>query len=140
VAPAHEIAALGIDAEANEPLPARVIRRVASGSELARLSNGPAHGEGVCLDRLIFSAKEAVYKAWFGLAGRSLGFRDIELSIDVDRGAVRARLDAPAVALDGREVDTLEGRWCTRGALLCVAVVLPRRGERVRSDGARDAR
>ena len=32
----------------------------------------------VCWDRLLFSAKEAVYKAWFPLAGRWLGFEDAD--------------------------------------------------------------
>ena len=32
--------------------------------------------------RLLFSAKEAVYKAWYPLTGRWLGFEEARLTID----------------------------------------------------------
>jgi 4'-phosphopantetheinyl transferase EntD len=129
VARAGHVAAIGIDAEINAPLPARLMRRVASESELAairtRARDCPPRVP-VCLDRLLFSAKEAVYKAWFPLTRRPLEFRDVELSIDLERGGVEANLLVAPPLVDGREVRALTGRWCAEEGLVCVAIVLPR--------------
>lgn len=40
---------------------------------------------------LLFSAKEAIYKAVFPLAGRFIGFQEVELTINAPRDAFRAR-------------------------------------------------
>ena len=45
----------------------------------------------MCWDRLLFSAKESVYKAWFPLTGRWLGFEDADVTITPD-GTFTARL------------------------------------------------
>ena len=55
-------------------------------------------------DRLLFSTKESVYKAWFPLAERWLGFEDARVTIDRDRGSFAARLLVPGPRLDGREL------------------------------------
>ena len=46
----------------------------------------------VCWDRLLFSAKESVYKAWFPLAGRWLGFADADITINAADGTFLVRL------------------------------------------------
>ena len=81
-------------------------------------------------DRLLFSAKESVYKAWFPLARRWLGFEDARLSFDPGpdpaRGGFTARLlveDLPSVA--GRPVTTLTGRYAVADGLLATAIALP---------------
>ena len=64
----------------------------------------------ICWDRLLFSAKESVYKAWFRATGRWLGFEDAEVTIDPVARAFHARLPSgwrPAAdrlrrPLDGR--------------------------------------
>jgi 4'-phosphopantetheinyl transferase EntD len=131
-----DVAALGIDAEPHAPLPPRLLGRIASERELAAIRDvareHPEHPE-VALDRLIFSAKEAVYKAWFPLTGRPLAFRDIELSIDPSRGELRARLLVDAPLIEGREVAALSGRWRADDAFLCVAIVLAGAGMRLRA-------
>jgi 4'-phosphopantetheinyl transferase EntD len=50
--------------------------------EQARLVQLAEAVPGVCWDRMLFSAKKSVYKAWFLLAWRWLGFK--EASIDID--------------------------------------------------------
>jgi 4'-phosphopantetheinyl transferase EntD len=129
VARAHDAAALGIDAEPDAPLRAALRRRVAHERELAAAaSRGTGNAAGVCVDRLLFSAKEAVYKAWFPLTRRPLGFLDVELAIDFERGTLSARLLVPPAVVDGAELTVLDGRWCAHRGLVCVAVVLPRSG------------
>lgn len=114
---------IGIDAEVHAPLPEGVWEQVAFGPELRM---PPDRSAGVCLDRVLFSAKEAVYKAWFPLAGRWLGFEDVELTIDVGGGTFCARLLVPGPMVDGAELTELRGRWCVEAGIVgAVVVVLP---------------
>jgi 4'-phosphopantetheinyl transferase EntD len=126
VARSSQLASIGIDAEPHEALPAGILERVTVPAELARLQELPA---GVHWDRLLFSAKESVYKTWFPLAGRWLGFEDAALTFspgpDPRRGTFTAQLlvsDRPSVA--GRTVTTLEGRYAVGNGLLATAITL----------------
>lgn len=118
---AAEVRSLGVDAEVDEPLPAGVLEQVAFGRERAMVAE---HGAGVCLDRLLFSAKEAIYKAWFPLARRWLGFEDVELTIDVAGGAFRARLLVPGPVLGDAPLAEFRGRWCAADGIVAAAVVV----------------
>ncbi|MBL8624689.1 MAG: 4'-phosphopantetheinyl transferase superfamily protein [Myxococcales bacterium] len=84
---------LGIDAEPDQPLPADVLATVASATERRWLAAAPPGP--VCWDRLLFSAKESVYKAWRPLAGTWLGFEDVELTIDPATASFAAAIAAP---------------------------------------------
>ena len=122
VAKAEDVVAVGIDAEVHEPLPDGVLEQVAFGRELEMVAD---RGAGVRLDRLLFSAKEAVYKAWFPLAHRWLGFEDVELTVDVGRAEFRARLLVPGPVLDGVRLTEFRGRWCVDEGIVAAAVVVP---------------
>ena len=64
VAPAADVGGLGIDAEIHEPLPDGVGRLVASEDEQAHLEEVAHHRSHIHWDRLLFAAKECVYKVW----------------------------------------------------------------------------
>jgi 4'-phosphopantetheinyl transferase EntD len=121
VARAGELRSVGIDAEVDEPLPDGVLESVAFGRELELVA---ATGADVCLDRLLFSAKEAIYKAWFPLARRWLGFEDVELTIDVGAGTFAAELLVPGPVVDASRLTRFEGRWCAEDGVLATAVVV----------------
>jgi 4'-phosphopantetheinyl transferase EntD len=121
VASAGQVRSVGIDAEVNQPLPEGVLEAVAFGRERTLVA-GP--GAGVCLDRLLFSAKEAIYKAWFPLARRWLGFEDVELTIDVAAGTFRAGVLVPGPVVDGGHLTELRGRWCAEGGIIAAAVLV----------------
>jgi 4'-phosphopantetheinyl transferase EntD len=120
VARAEAIASLGIDAEPNEPLPDGVLPRVASPVEVERLRTG-----GIA-ERVLFCAKEAVYKAWFPLAGSWLGFEDVDMTFDAGEQAFRARLLVPGPAVDGAPLTDFHGRWLASDGIVVAAVVVPR--------------
>lgn len=122
VASARTVRSVGIDAEVHEPLPAGVREQVAFGRELAMVAD---QGGDVHLDRLLFSAKESVYKAWFPLARRWLGFEDVELTIDVDATAFCARLLVPGPVVDGVALTEFQGRWRVEEGIVAAAVVVP---------------
>jgi 4'-phosphopantetheinyl transferase EntD len=73
-------------------------------------------------DRLLFSAKESVYKAWFPLANRWLGFEDAVLAIDPCRRSFEARLLVPGPALAGGRLTMFSGRWLVRDGLVLTAI------------------
>jgi 4'-phosphopantetheinyl transferase EntD len=128
VARAEEVALLGIDAEPNAPVPERALTRIAVGSEREIVAPGATTDgdQPVFLDRLLFSAKEAVYKAWFPLTERALGFEEMEVSLDQRDRTFRARLRVPGPVVDGVSLTELRGRWCVDAGVLCTAVVMLR--------------
>lgn len=81
--------ALGIDVEPAEPLPADMLDIVATAKEQTQLRLGDDPRAG----RLLFAAKEAVYKAVFPLDGVFREFHDIT----VDLAAAQARAGAGRV-------------------------------------------
>ncbi len=89
IARSHEFGAVGIDIEPAEALPDELRELVVTPRERPRLSEDSFQG------RLLFAAKEAVYKAVAARDGLLLDYQDI----DVDLAARQARLS------DGRSVD-----------------------------------
>ena len=110
VARREDFLSIGIDAEPHGELPKDVLASVALPEEQAWLKT--RSGEGVCWDRVLFSAKESVYKAWFPLAGRWLGFEDALIHINPQNGTFHARLLVPGPFVDGLRIDGFEGRFC----------------------------
>jgi enterobactin synthetase component D / holo-[acyl-carrier protein] synthase len=115
VARRAEVASLGIDAEPHLALPDGVLDRVTLPAERRALGGLPA---GVRWDRLLFSAKESVYKAWYPLTGRWLGFEDARVELDPG-GSFEARLLDPDA-----DPPAFVGGWTVRDGLLGTAVVL----------------
>ena len=126
VARRAEVASLGIDAEPHLALPDGVLDRVTLPAERRALGGLPA---GVRWDRLLFSAKESVYKAWYPLAQCWLGFEDARLDFhagtDPTRGTFTAELLVPGMPpVAGRPVRVLSGRYAVGGGLLATAIAL----------------
>ncbi len=132
VARASDVTAIGLDAEPNHPLPGGVLDIVSLATERTRLAALAAAGPGICWDRLLFSAKESIYKAWFPLTRRWLGFEEADVTIETD-GTFTARLLAPAAPEEppgqphGQVPPTsFAGRWLAGGGLVLTAVSVPR--------------
>lgn len=123
VAMAEDVGSLGIDAELHERLPPGVLEQIATRREREWLASQSPEAH---MDRLLFSAKEAVYKAWFPLTRRWLGFEDAELFVDVNDATFRARLLVPGAVLDGERLTEFRGRWRVDGNLVLTTVVVPR--------------
>jgi 4'-phosphopantetheinyl transferase EntD len=90
VAPAAEVTSFGIDAEPHGPLPDGVADAVTVAAEREMLDALTAVHPGVHWGRLLFSAKESIYKAWYPVHRRWLGFTDVRLSIDPVGGTFTA--------------------------------------------------
>lgn len=118
------VASVGVDAEPDQPLPPGVLDQVASPEEQRALDALARSHPGLHWDRLLFTAKEAVYKAWFPLTGAWLDFEDAVLAIDAAAGTFRAELLRPGRRLDGSALDAFDGRFLTGRGLLLSAVVV----------------
>lgn len=134
VARTTDILTLGIDAEPHGPLPEGVLKVIGStAAESGALAELAADSPEVHWDRLLFSAKETVYKAWYPFHRRMLGFDEAEVLFardpgGTDRGTYTARLLIPGPLLaPGVGPDVFSGRWLVRGDLLVTAIAVPNR-------------
>ncbi|WP_228120453.1 4'-phosphopantetheinyl transferase family protein [Streptomyces fagopyri] len=93
-----DLASLGIDAEPHEELPEDVIVSVALPTENERLRRLAERDPSVHWDRLLFSAKESVYKAWFPLMAQWLDFLEADIDLFEDGGPVPHGAGAGAFA------------------------------------------
>jgi 4'-phosphopantetheinyl transferase EntD len=126
VARDRDVLTLGLDAEPDDRLPEGVLNAIATADERARLCALAAAAPEPSWDRLLFSAKESVYKAWFPLTRRWLGFEEAAITINPSDGTFTARLLVPGPVLDGRQLTGFTGRWLARHGLVLTAIaVLP---------------
>lgn len=139
---AHEdaIGSLGIDAEPHGPLTEGVFDLVTRPDERAGLDACAQAHPAIHWGRLLFSAKESVYKAWFPLTGSWLGFEDASLSFHLEEGAGAAGtgpalltaagsftvgLHVPAPGAGAPPLPAMSGRWRITGGLILTATVVP---------------
>jgi enterobactin synthetase component D / holo-[acyl-carrier protein] synthase len=124
---ASDVAAIGMDAEPDDPLPRGVLDVISLPAERARLATLARERPAVCWDRLLFSAKESVYKAWFPLTGRWLGFEDADVTIS-PAGTFTARLRTGLTEPTGAQPPpaSFAGRWLAAGGLMLTAIAVPR--------------
>lgn len=123
VARSAEVCAVGVDAEPAAALPPGVLDIVAHGREIERLRLLSAKDPGVPWDRVLFSAKEAVYKVWFPISRTWLGFEEADVTLEAP-GRFTAALTRPLSPPGGRPLWEIEGRWATDGRHVLSAVTL----------------
>ncbi|MGX2994001.1 4'-phosphopantetheinyl transferase family protein [Streptomyces sp. JNUCC 64] len=121
-----EVVSIGIDAEPAGPLPDGVLDMVSLPAERERLAALAGSRPDVPWERLLFSAKESVFKTWYPLARRELDFGEAEVRFAPEDGTFTARLLVPGPEVDGRPLERLSGRWLVRDGLVLTAIVLPR--------------
>lgn len=106
---------IGIDAEPDAPLPDGVLDHISLPAEHAQLAGRhKSH-----FDRLLFSAKEAVYKTWFPLTHRWLDFDQALIDLHPD-----GTFDAE-ILVQG-PISDLRGRWLAQNGLILTAIAVPR--------------
>ncbi|MEV4319014.1 4'-phosphopantetheinyl transferase superfamily protein [Actinocrispum sp. NPDC049592] len=125
VARSSDIHTIGIDAEPHAPLPQEgMLRMIGREEEIPRLAALSARDPGVHWDRMLFCAKEAVYKAWYPLTHKWLGFEEASVTLD-PAGTFDARLLVPGPVIAGEQVSGFTGRWIVSDGLVITAIVVP---------------
>ncbi|MFK0295392.1 4'-phosphopantetheinyl transferase [Streptomyces sp. NPDC090442] len=117
--------AIGIDAEPHRPLPPGMLARIALPEERANQRALRETDAAVCWDRLLFCAKEAVYKVWSPLTRAWLGFHEATIALH-PAGTFRARvLRTPPEDAASEVPAVLHGTWLAAPRLLLAAIVVP---------------
>ncbi|MFJ6482927.1 MULTISPECIES: 4'-phosphopantetheinyl transferase family protein [unclassified Streptomyces] len=130
LATAGDVLAVGIDAEPHRPLPDGVLGAVSLPQERGMLAERAAQRPEIHWDRLLFSAKESVYKVWFPLNRSWLDFEQADIVLDLD-GTFTARLLVPeGLRVNGDRVGLLSGRWLVGAGLGLTAITLEAPGAR----------
>jgi 4'-phosphopantetheinyl transferase EntD len=114
---------VGIDAEPHVALPFGVLDRIALPEERGQVAELAHLVPGVSWDRLLFSAKETVYKAWFPLTRTWLGFHDASITFDAAGGGFHARV-LPTTGAPVGAPDCFKGRWLATRSLLITAIAV----------------
>ncbi|MCT2590723.1 4'-phosphopantetheinyl transferase superfamily protein [Streptomyces sp. N2-109] len=134
LARAADLASLGIDAEPHAPLPDGILPSVSLPAERERLTQLAVRQPAIHWDRLLFSAKESVYKAWFPLTGKWLDFTEADIEVHADpgptgptapHGRFRAELLVPGPLVGGRRLGHFDGRWTVGQGLVATAIGVP---------------
>ncbi len=116
VARSAVVASVGVDAEPNAALPSGIRQVVTLPEEQRTLARLAASHPGVAWDRLLFSAKESVFKAWFPLTGRWLDFGECLITPDPDLGTFTGSLRVAGPIPAGMTVNGFAGRWRAQDA------------------------
>jgi len=125
VAPRSVLASVGIDTEQNGRLPDGVEESITVPGEPEMLAALARTYPVTHWGRLLFSAKESIYKAWYPLTGRWLGFEDARLTIDPG-GTFTAELRIDGARTDGGPPLTqLRGRFLMARGLIATTVTIP---------------
>jgi 4'-phosphopantetheinyl transferase EntD len=127
VAHRRTVLTVGIDAEPHQPLPPDVAGAIVLDEEQVGLAELTAADSAVCWDRLLFCAKETVYKAWFPLTQRWLGFEQASVTIDAPMigytdGTFCARLLVTGPVIAGEQLTRFDGRWLISDNLVITTI------------------
>ena len=116
-----DIRALGLDMEPATPLESALWPDICTMAEMHWLSSlGPSQRGHFA--KIIFSTKEAVYKAQYQISRQFLGFHDLTLTIDLANNRFEATLLADVQGFTPGA--TLRGRFAILGAVFIAAVEL----------------
>ncbi|MER6103828.1 4'-phosphopantetheinyl transferase superfamily protein [Streptomyces sp. NPDC001832] len=123
-----DVLTIGIDAEPHEPLPDGVHETIALATEQQRELELRQASPEIHWDRLLFSAKESVYKAWFPLTHRWLGFEQADIVLR-SNGSFTAGLllsaTEPVLAMGPTATPVaFSGRWLVADGFVVTAITV----------------
>ena len=124
LARAESFAGLGLDVERADPLKSRLWDMICTDEDRAMLARYE-EPERSLMAKIVFSAKEAAYKAQFALTEQFLGFSAMHIELDLASARFLAtfRQEAGDAFRPG---DTLIGRFVRTEELVATAVVIER--------------
>jgi 4'-phosphopantetheinyl transferase EntD len=124
VARIEDVVTVGLDAEPIGPLPPGVCDVISLDEERTQLAELAVSQPGVNWDRLLFCAKESVYKAWFPITRRWLDFKQASVTFDPHAGTFTADILVPGPVIGDRVITSFTGRWLAARNLLVTAIAV----------------
>ena len=121
VAHKKDFLSLGVDAEIHESLPAGIAGMVMSKEELESLEQKSGN---IYWERILFSAKESTYKAWFPITKQWLDFHDVTITINPQLRTFRACLLKPFVTIEGEQIHHFDGHFLVECGLILTLVAV----------------
>ena len=119
VARTEDVRSLGIDLESSTPLKEALLKRVCTPKERDWLHTLPAPG---VTGKILFSAKEAVYKCQYPLSKQFLGFHAVEIDLGDESFEGVFRQEAGCF----KPGDVISGRYLVEEGLVATACELAR--------------
>ena len=130
VARSRDVIGLGVDAEPAGALPAGVLEAVALPGEVSDVMRWSASAPDVPWDRLLFSAKESVYKTVFPVTRMRLDFHEARLCFHrgtgTRAGTFTARILRAVPPAHTGTLSELQGRWVAGDGLVVTAIAVLR--------------
>jgi len=118
VARRSDIISLGLDAEIDEPLSSRVLRRISNAQEQEW-----AKGAGGTLvqhpGKVLFSAKEATYKAWYPITHDWLGFKEALINFHDQENTFTVHIQKNG------PIREMHGKYTIRKDVIVTAIEVP---------------
>ena len=109
-----EVHALGIDVESASPLVSEILESILTQQEIDHCCQLP---ELASWDKLIFSAKESVFKAVYPTTMRWIDFHDVQIAIFSEEQRFRVK----TATTDRFNFSELDGRYCFIDGLVLTA-------------------
>lgn len=109
---------LGIDAEPSEPLPSDILPYVASRAERRELQELASQERAFPWGRILFSAKESIFKAQYPLTSINLDFLDVKATLSTN-GVFEW-----SSCLPGVPVKYGKGRWADDDGLIVTCTIV----------------
>ena len=122
VARTHDFISLGIDAEMNDALPDDILTFISTENELEMFSLLKNENRRIAWDRIIFSIKESIFKAWYNTMHCWLDFKECEVNIDPIDNKFFGRILIPAFNSFKRNLEQFSGNWSSDNTHVYTAV------------------
>lgn len=123
VARVEEVMALGLDAEPASPLPPDLYSTICTTMELERFEALPPP-PAADWAKIVFSAKESFYKAWFPLTRSPLDFTEVEVHLEPATSRFTVEVDARRASVAPWPA-TASGMFRVNGDFVATGVVVP---------------
>lgn len=118
VAKKSEVLSLGIDAETDEALSPKVLQRICNDQEqewVKSLDSSRIQNPG----KILFSAKEATYKAWYPITQEWLGFKEVFIDFHEEKNAFTVHIQKNG------PIREMHGKYTIRKGVIVTAIEIP---------------
>lgn len=126
VALQSQVLGLGIDVEIHEQLSEGIVEIVCNSHERQHLADLALTYPGIFWERIAFSAKESIFKAWFPLTRRWLDFNECDLAIDPEARSYEGRILASDPQCEEADLSVFHGQWRVEAGFIFTGVTVPR--------------